>query len=162
MDAVKNMVDCDQRNILHIGVLSRNKTILEKVLRLLDESVISELIKSCDIKGKANFEKLKHVTIYPTLCFLGNIPLHLAAQTGKLEDLTKRFIDLHQDSDIAIRNEMGQTAFHVAAMSGNKVMIEELYRRDKEAKELSLLHTSDIELNSPLHLASLHKVNFEY
>ena len=53
---------------------------------------------------------------------------------------------------------MGQTAFHVAAMSGNKVMIEELYRRDMGAKELSLLHTSDIELNSPLHLASLHKV----
>ena len=57
---------------------------------------------------------------------------------------------------------MGQTAFHVAAMSGNKVMIEELYRRDMGAKELSLLHTSDIELNSPLHLASLHKVIILY
>ena len=87
----------------------------------------------------------------------------MAAQTGKLDEaLTRRFIDLHQDHDLAIRNEMGQTAFHVAAMSGNKVMIEELCRRDVGAKELNLLHTSDIELNSPLHLASLHKVNITY
>ena len=67
-------------------------------------------------------------------------------------------MDLHQDLDLAQRNEMGQTAFHVAAMSGNMTMIEALYRRDVKARELSLLHTPDIELNSPLHLASLHKV----
>ena len=84
----------------------------------------------------------------------------MAAQTEKLEDVTRRFINLHQNLDLSMRNEMGQTAFHVAAMHGNKVMIEELYRRDMGAKELSLLHTPDIELNSPLHLASLHKVNF--
>ena len=51
MDAIKKMVDTDQRNILHVAVLSRNKILLNKVLRLLDKSVVSTLIKSHDIKG---------------------------------------------------------------------------------------------------------------
>ena len=50
MEAVKKMVDGDQRNILHVGVLSRSKGILSK---LLDKSVISNLIKSPDIKGRS-------------------------------------------------------------------------------------------------------------
>ena len=52
MDAIKKMVDTDQRNILHVAVLSRNKILLNKVLRLLDKSVVSTLIKSHDIKGR--------------------------------------------------------------------------------------------------------------
>ena len=59
MEAVKKMVDGDQRNILHVGVLSRSKGILSK---LLDKSVISNLIKSPDIKGRSkqhNFSMMK-------------------------------------------------------------------------------------------------------
>ena len=52
MEAIKKMVDTDQRNILHVAVLSRNKILLNKVLRLLDQSVVSTLIKSRDIKGR--------------------------------------------------------------------------------------------------------------
>ena len=52
MDAIKKMVDTDQRNILHVAVLSRNKILLNKVLRLLDKSVVATLIKSHDIKGR--------------------------------------------------------------------------------------------------------------
>ena len=50
MEAVREMKDGDQRNILHVGVLSRSKGILSK---LLDKSVISNLIKSPDIKGRS-------------------------------------------------------------------------------------------------------------
>ena len=53
IEAVKKMVDCDQRNILHVGVLSRSKAMLLKILRLLNKSVISKLIKSPDIKGRS-------------------------------------------------------------------------------------------------------------
>ena len=52
MEAIKKMVDTDQRNILHVAVLSRNKILLRKVLKLLDKSVVSTLIKSRDIKGR--------------------------------------------------------------------------------------------------------------
>ena len=52
MEAIKKMVDTDQRNILHVAVLSRNKILLNKVLRLLDKAVVSTLIKSRDIKGR--------------------------------------------------------------------------------------------------------------
>ena len=52
MEAIKKMVDTDQRNILHVAVLSRNKILLNRVLRLLDKAVVSTLIKSRDIKGR--------------------------------------------------------------------------------------------------------------
>ena len=61
MEAVRKMVDCDQRNILHVGVLSRSKVMLNKVLRLLDKSVISSLIKSCDIKGRLKQQNQKTI-----------------------------------------------------------------------------------------------------
>ena len=51
MESVKKMVDCDQRNILHVGVVSRSKGMLSK---LLDKSFISNLIRSPDIKGRSN------------------------------------------------------------------------------------------------------------
>ena len=51
MEAVREMKDCDQRNILHVGILSRSKLMLHKILRLLNKSAVSKLIKSPDIKG---------------------------------------------------------------------------------------------------------------
>ena len=62
MEAVREIKDCDQRNILHVGVLSRSKVMLNKVLRLLDKSAVSKLIKSPDIKGRLkqhNFSMMK-------------------------------------------------------------------------------------------------------
>ena len=54
MIAVGNMLDCEKRNIIHVGVLSKNKSLLKKVVKLLDKSIVSDLIKSGDIKGKLN------------------------------------------------------------------------------------------------------------
>ena len=54
IEAVREMKDCDQRNILHVGVLSRSKVMLNNVLlRLLNKSAVSELIQRPDIKGRS-------------------------------------------------------------------------------------------------------------
>ena len=54
MEVVREMKDCDQRNILHVCVLSRSKVMLNKVcFKLLSKSAVSKLIKSPDIKGRS-------------------------------------------------------------------------------------------------------------
>ena len=138
MDDIANMVDVDNRNILHLALLSKDNSIIEEVVHSLGKSILDQLLSSQDSRG--------------------NIPLHLAAQTGKLEDKTEWFLGLCADEHLTTKNELGQTAFHVASIHANEELLEQLYKRDQAGQEVSLMNIGDLELNSPLHLAALHKV----
>ena len=104
MEEIKEMTDVEQRNILHLAILSRDNAIISCLLRLVEDSVLSVLRRGADSKG--------------------NLPLHSSAQTGAMGELTSTFINLHSDTELRIRNEMGQTVFHVAAKHGSSLVIQ--------------------------------------
>ena len=104
MEEIKKMTDVEQRNILHLAILSRDNAIISCLLRLVEDSVLSVLRRGADSKG--------------------NLPLHGSAQTGAMGELTSTFINLHSDTELRIRNEMGQTVFHVAAKHGSSLVIQ--------------------------------------
>ena len=104
MEEIQKMTDVEQRNILHLAILSRDNAIISCLLRLVEDSVLSVLRRGADSKG--------------------NLPLHSSAQTGAMGELTSTFINLHSDTELRIRNEMGQTVFHVAAKHGSSIVIQ--------------------------------------
>lgn len=104
MEEIMKMTDVEQRNILHLAILSRDNAIISCLLRLVEDSVLSVLRRGADSKG--------------------NLPLHSSAQTGAMGELTSTFINLHSDTELRIRNEMGQTVFHVAAKHGSSLVIQ--------------------------------------
>ena len=133
-----SMHDIENRNILHIAVLTKDNDIIEILINFLKKAVVlSKLLHQTDNKG--------------------NTPLHLAAKTGKLDHLTDEFLNLHSNADLTMKNEMGRTAFHIASMVGNMKMIQALHDRDRMSEELTLVNQGDIDQNSALHLAALNK-----
>ena len=75
------------------------------ILYYLDSSVKDHLLAGVDFKS--------------------NTPLHLAAQVGLGGDLTKWFIDLYRGKGdkLKAKNDIGRTAFHVAAIYDNQVFL---------------------------------------
>ena len=138
---VRDMLDRDQRNILHLAVLSNDHSVLDTLLNYLkqEKSVLAELLKGQDVKE--------------------NTALHLAAKFRSLDHITEKFVNLiTSDDDLLIKNELGQTAFHVACLNGNQKMVEVLYERDAKEGGIAMMNQVDIEHNRPLHLAVANKV----
>ena len=140
MKDLSSMVDVDMKNIIHFAILSRDNLIISSVLDWLEphRGLLSSLLRGKDYKG--------------------NTPLHLAAQLGRLEDLTQRFVSLHSSQDLLLGNDLHQTSYHVAAKSGSLKMVKVLHARDEKEEDLTLIHKKDIDQNSPLHLAAINTV----
>ena len=105
--------------------------------------------------------------------FKSNTPLHLAAQVGLNGDW---LVNLYKDreKDLKARNDIGMTAFHVAAISDNLVinfnsinclsftviqeLLEKLFGLQKHKDWF--LKATDFDKNTSLHLAVMHKVQY--
>ena len=138
---VGDMKDRDHRNVLHLAVLSKDNSVLDTLLNYLkkETNVLSDLLKGQDVKE--------------------NTALHLAAKMGSLDDFTEKFVNLiSSDEDLMMKNELGQTAFHVACLNGNQKMLEVLYDRDSQQGGINMINQVDIEHNRPLHMAVSNKV----
>ena len=142
MHELFRMVDVDKKNILHFAILSRDNLIIRSVLDWLQphRGVLTFLLRGKDYKG--------------------NTPFHLAAQLGRLEELTDQFVALHSTQDLLMGNELDQTPFHVAAKSGSLRILKCLHARDEENDDVTLINRNDIDQNSPLHLAAINMVVF--
>lgn len=136
---LNNMHDMENRNILHLAILAKDNSILEILVSFLSNSVVlRKLLRQIDLKG--------------------NTPLHLAAKLGRLEEMTEKFLKLHTNGDLMLKDEMGRTPFHIASRFGNLHFISEMHARDKDGKEINLMNQGDIDQNTALHLAALNKV----
>ena len=136
------MVDVDNKNILHISILSKDNLIIKSVLDWLKphRSLQTFLLRGKDYKG--------------------NTPFHLACQLGRLEELTEEFVGLHSSQDLLMVNELDQTPFHVAAKSGSLRILKCLHARDLEKEDIFLINKNDIDQCTPLHLAAMNTVTF--
>ena len=139
MNELLRMTDGEKRNIVHFAILSGNNEIIKIVLHLLrpNKQILEKLLTGRDAKG--------------------NSPFHLASQLGKLESFTEEFVNLYTNRELLLKNERDQTPFHIASKYGNLPMIETLLKRDHRTEEVFLLNSVDIDSNTPLHLATLHK-----
>ena len=93
--------------------------------KLDDESLFKcrEVTKSWqDIIDERNYPWLRIVTI-PTILNDGNTYLHLAAAKGQIEAFKTAF---SEEEDKNIKNEHGQTSFHLACMHGHFEIVQVL------------------------------------
>ena len=77
-----------------------------------------------DIIDERNYSWLRIVTI-PRILHEGNTYLHLAATKGQIEAFKTAF---SEEEDKNIRNENGQTSFHLACMHGRLEIVQLLLK----------------------------------
>jgi len=136
---IEKMKDIDRMNIVHVAILSKDKEVIDRIVNFLESE---PLVKNKLLAGKD---------------FKSNTPLHLAAQVGLNGDW---LVNLYKDreKDLKARNDIGMTAFHVAAISDNLELLEKMFGLQKHKDWF--LKATDFDKNTSLHLAVMHKVQY--
>ena len=103
-----------------------------------------------------------HIVNIPTILKKRNTYLHLAAKTGQIEAFKTA---LNEEEDINIKNERGETSFHLACKNGHLKIVQLLLKKLKTIFDLGANfvfdnHGTDINAptkygNTALHLACI-------